>query len=294
MHIKNRYNKFIRKARKQKKAIKYLIKSFPQKKNPIKEDYIDSLGIYLFYWKYWDWSKLDNDEYENLGDYLSKVVVSHFMIKKKGEINLKSHTLYAIGSILGMRCQDAIVWGSGILNTSKHRMMNIKFSSLDIRAVRGPKTRQELLKLGKNCPAIYGDPAILMPEIFVPKIQTKKHKITLIRHYADENIIPDNFNINVLDIITKDYENFITEICQSELVISSSLHGIILAETYGIPAMLLLPKGANTFKYEDWYSSTDRFDVVIAHSIEEALTLKPMVLPDLSKMQKDLMNTFPL
>ena len=42
-----------------------------------------------------------------------------------------------------------------------------------------------------------------------------------------------------IDVKTSDYRKFITEICQSKLIISSSLHGIILAESYGIPAIFL-------------------------------------------------------
>ena len=41
---------------------------------------------------------------------------------------------------------------------------------------------------------------------------------------------------------------------KAKLVISSSLHGIILAETYGIPAILLMDKVTNNmFKYNDYY-----------------------------------------
>ena len=74
-----------------------------------------------------------------------------------------------IGSILGFRCQNAVVWGSGILNTNKKIRYRIKLSNLDIRAVRGPKTREQLVKLGKECPCVFGDPAVLLPYIYMPK-----------------------------------------------------------------------------------------------------------------------------
>ena len=78
------------------------------------------------------------------------------------------------------------------------------------------------------------------------------------------------------------------------LVISSSLHGIILAESYGIPAIFL---GQNMeyeiIKFYDWYYSTGRKNVVIANSLDDALQMTPMALPQLEEMQKNLMMAFP-
>ena len=125
-----------------------------------KTDYDLDDYVKLYYFKL-------SQESENLGDYLSKIVVSHFMTKSKRKRRRK--TLYAIGSIIGFRCQDAVVWGSGILSDHPSCKKYISASTLDIRAVRGPKTRQILLDCGKDCPEVYGDPAILMPLIYMPK-----------------------------------------------------------------------------------------------------------------------------
>lgn len=270
--------------------IKQSLKFFLQRltKNQTKKtDYALDGKVKLYYFK------LSKDS-ENLGDYLSKVVVSHFMPETKNNKKGKKRTLYAIGSILGFRCQDAVVWGSGILSNHPSYKKYISASKLDIRAVRGPKTRQILLGYGKNCPEIYGDPAILMPLIYKPKDTRKKHKYSLVLHYEHNKFsIPQNEDIEILDIKTTDYQQFIDKIVQSEVVISSSLHGVILAETYGVPAILLLKKEAIFFKFEDWYNSTGRYNILVARTVEEALTMSPMDLPDLSKMQQQLIESFP-
>lgn len=258
----------------------------PKKALPSSYDYVLNDHINLFYWRL-------SSHSENLGDYLSKVVVSHFMPPHQNSAKNKV-TLYAIGSVLGFRCQDATVWGSGILYKHTITQDRLRYSTLDIRAVRGPKTRQLLLDVGKDCPEVYGDPAILMPLIFKPENIVKKHRVSVVLHYAHENcLIPANLNCNLISIVTDDYESFITNIMESELVISSSLHGIILAETYGVPAILLSANKQRLFKYEDWYHSTGRYDIVIANSIEEALTMQPMPLPNLQKMQENLLKAFP-
>lgn len=268
------------------RIIKQVSSEKKNKGEAVSADYNLCNNLKLFYWKL-------SESSENLGDYLAKVVVTHFMPKKQVSQSCNCRTLYGIGSLLGLRCQDAIIWGSGMLNPTKLRLKRIKHSDLDIRAVRGPKTREQLLMLGKDCPTIYGDPAILMPKVFTPGVKEKVHDISLVMHYAHDFVIPDGLNINLIDIVTKDYENFIEQIVQSSLIISSSLHGIILAETYGVPAILLLEEKAPTFKYEDWYNSTGRYNIVIAHSIQEALSLKPMDLPNLKQMQENLLDSFP-
>lgn len=260
----------------------------PKRANPDPSDHKLNDHINLFYWQM-------SEQEENLGDYLSKVVVTHFMPQKASPAAGKSiKTLFATGSILGFRCQDATIWGSGMLYHHSIYLDRLRFSKLDIRAVRGPETRKLLLGIGKDCPEVYGDPAILMPLIFKPENVIKKHKVSIVLHYDHGNYaIPDGFECNMIDIVTKDYKSFITQIMESELVISSSLHGIILAETYGVPAVFLAPKKLRLFKYEDWYHSTGRYDIVVAKSIAEALMVQPMPLPDLEKMQQKLLQAFP-
>jgi pyruvyltransferase len=75
-------------------------------------------------------------------------------------------------------------------------------------------------------------------------------------------------------------------------VISSSLHGVIIAESYGIPARLLRVTEKNhLFKYQDYYLGTGRPHFQYATSVEEALRMggEPPFVCDLQK----LYETFP-
>ena len=197
--------------------------------------------------------------------------------------------LYAVGSIITAGCQDCTVWGSGLLNTRILNRLNNR--TLDFRAVRGPLTRIVLLDHGFEVPPVYGDPAILMPLLFNPIVE-KKFAKSLITHM--DECSEERYNgIHRINITTDDYETVIREIKESELIISSSLHGIILAESYGVKAVLLKPV-TDLFKYFDYYYSTKRYEFPIADSVEEARKIQPVDLPDLDIMRQGLMDAFPV
>lgn len=241
----------------------------------------------------------------NLGDELAPTIYS-WMLKRRGieqgTTTARSIHLMTVGSMIGAWNFDAVVWGSGIhLFDNLNKLYLLKgIQKFDVRAVRGPITRKALKASGHKCPEIYGDPAVLMPLIYTPDKRNKKYKNTIVLHYrADrewKERLQQYHELHCLEIGTKDYEYYINEMVSSEKIISSSLHGIILAETYGIPSVFL-----NTgeyvdealMKYYDWYFSTGRYSVKMARTIEEAVQMEPMTLPNLESMQKKLLNSFP-
>lgn len=231
-------------------------------------------------------------EAANVGDAISPVVVEH-MLKIKGINSRKSSTtkhLYAIGSVLGAGLQDATVWGSGILNTELSNRLRRR--KLDIRSTRGPLTAILLQEKGHRTPKIYGDPAILMSDIYKPKLAKKTTKYGLVMHMDQIQNVPRQKDTKIIDIQTKDYASFIDDINSVDIVISSSLHGIILAETYGKKAILLQPT-KDIFKYYDYYYSTGRTEFPIAQTIEEAKTITPAIVPDFTDMKRGLYSSFP-
>ena len=242
----------------------------------------------------------ENGEHKNLGDYLSKVVVEWMLAQKHLSLDTwvdGKRDIYAIGSILLMGHQNTTVWGTGMpFEPSKIRGLfhNRYCRKLDIRAVRGPLTRQTLLKLGHECPEIYGDPAILMPLIYTPKRREKIINRLIIPHFSMENMAAADQDCGqILSMKTNDYQYVIDTICSSEVVISSSLHGIILAEAYGVPAIFFQDRPERfNYKYADWYLSTGR-EMCVYAGVSEARTKRPMPLPNVNEMQQKLMNAFP-
>lgn len=239
-------------------------------------------------------------EMHNLGDELSAVVVE-YMLQKKG-LSLdspvrKTRHLYAIGSILFFGYQDATVWGSGLLTEPSWVRCFARgrlFRMLDIRCVRGPRTAKVMRKAGFQCPDVYGDPGCLMPLIYTPAVEKRLEYVVIPHHSKEEElrkILPAE---NIVSMATADYKAVIDQICSAKKVISSSLHGIILAEAYGVPAIFYQDRPASfSYKYADWYESTGRTQWPVTSDLREAIAMDVDFVPDLSKMQRDLMESFP-
>lgn len=200
-----------------------------------------------------------------------------------------------VGSILHADFFDATIWGTGNLNIKtisiiKERSYHRQF---DVRAVRGPLTKRVLESCEYIVPNIFGDPAILLPKIYEPKAIEKEYEESFIFHFRYKKNIS---GYNCIPITTNDYINFINEIVKSKKIISSSLHGIIIAEAYGVPALLLCEdiEKEDLFKYYDYYYSTKRYNINIATSIDEALKMDPMPLPEnLEELREGLIKSFP-
>lgn len=209
----------------------------------------------------------------NFGDHLSKIIVEKIVGRPVQLCPLKSpnKTLFAAGSILHYARNGDTVWGSGF---RENPMGENRFQKIDVRAVRGPRTRAYLLEKGIPCPEVYGDPAILMGTLF-PEFRKEK-KI------YDYIIIPNIAEIKAFEgyknvvIPTLPWEEIVQKINQSRFVIASSLHGIIVAESYGVPARLLKMTWLEPLlKYQDYYESTGRPAFTFAKSVQEALQMGP-------------------
>lgn len=249
------------------------------------------------------WDYYDNGKYPvNLGDYLGKVIVE-WMLEKKGlslndYVEKKKH-LITVGSGGLKMFQDATIWGTGIYgghtNKWSERFHNAKHRKLDIRAVRGPLTRDVYLDLGHKCPEIYGDPAILMPLIYMPKTIEKKHEYMIIPQYTQETWLRRYIRSeHVISMNTDDYKSVIDQIVSCKYVISSSLHGIILAESYNVPAIYFNGRpGRQQFKFKDYYLGTGRTKFPLVTSLVEAYDSYPPELPDLSELREGLLKSFP-
>lgn len=230
-------------------------------------------GLPLYYWR------MEKEKLYNFGDCMSvklleRIVGGPVEIYKKTRLDNKKKLL-AIGSIISFGIDDDVIWGSGINGKLLHPKF-YNFETLDVRSVRGPLTRQFLYDNFKiECPEVYGDPALLT-SYFFPEFKRKdypKYDYIIIPHYSEEHLFPKDLYPNAV-YPTDPFEEIIEKIVDSKLVVSSTLHGLIVAESWGVPArMLKITNQEPMFKYQDYYYGTNRFGFQFATSIEEALIM---------------------
>ena len=172
----------------------------------------------------------------NVGD-----AITPFLVEKiTGQLPIYAapqpeKVLLGAGSILNLAQAKNVVWGAGLAAFTDQVC-----AEADIRSVRGPLSRARAISCGASCPESYGDPALLLAGYIDPS-PTVGGRIGVIPHYADQQRAdwwyrqaedaPDVTIINVF----QDVESFVADVTACHFVFSSSLHGLIVADAYGIP-----------------------------------------------------------
>jgi pyruvyltransferase len=207
---------------------------------------------------YRGWVPLSWSRGKNWGDALSPVIVE--LLSGKPALHLAGlhHDRYlVIGSILGGANERAEVWGSGFIRQDE----SVIGRPRAVYAVRGPLSRALLLKQDIECPAVYGDPALLLPRFYNPKVP-KRYSVGVIPHYMDKGCTWLERYRHDAQVLILDIESGVPDVVRAvkscEVIISSSLHGLICADAYGVPnAWVQFSENVvgGDFKFRDYFLS---------------------------------------
>ncbi|MGI6879165.1 polysaccharide pyruvyl transferase family protein [Microbacterium sp. gxy059] len=234
-----------------------------------------------------------DDDGGNFGDELGPMLVRAIREQATEEPSPSpgpgAGRLISIGSVLHFARPGDVVWGAGV----NGKVRQVLTYPLDVRAVRGPYTRAVLLGHGIDVPEVYGDPALLLPDL-VPELA--KARGVGNRAHRDEVLVP-NLNDRALldagDVVDPrgDPRSVIRRILGASFVIASSLHALIVADAFGIPSRPLLSASEHPFKYVDYYAGTGRRGVRFASSPAEARDLGPVEPTEIDR--EALLSAFP-
>lgn len=184
----------------------------------------------------------------NYGDILTPFILNCFGIKYRYTRKEQCDSLF-IGSIANIARKGIRVYGSGFIRKDDKVCVHA-----DWQFVRGPLTRQMILDAGGKCPEIYGDIALLLPEFIKPF--EKKYDVGYTPHGEEYSLFPKGEH--KIQMYHPNVRHTTLEITRCRKIISSSLHGIIVAHAYGIPAAYVSMSNklsGDGMKFTDYYRS---------------------------------------
>lgn len=226
--------------------------------------------------------------FANLGDALSPIIVSalsglpiehqHFDAAK---------TRFACVGTIGQDLKGGTIhlWGTGIdaqkkvINQGRSSYQCPENTNFYVHALRGPFSAQVFANQGVNVPSVYGDPVWFLPSLIAPAPE-KQYELGVIVHLTELASLKDTTTLkekllryqipntlaSSIRIITtlvpptvEAIESKIKEITTCKRIISTSLHGLVIAETYGIPC-LYLRNGMKGASQVALYDEQERID----------------------------------
>lgn len=173
----------------------------------------------IYYWK----------GKKNFGDALTPLLIERFCHLPSVWTPPQEAELIISGSILEHMPPD---WEGVIAGAGKmHIFSDLDLSKANVLAVRGPLSASSF-----SASFVVGDPGLLADEL-VPN-QDKIYDLGIVPHWTDKtlehNPLFTKYSPKIIRV-DDDPIKVITEIAQCKKIVSSSLHGVILADAFGIP-----------------------------------------------------------
>jgi hypothetical protein len=198
---------------------------------------------------YW-WRKI-----KNFGDGLAPFLLDHFADADLEWADIADASIASIGSILE---HIPFQWAGYICGAGRLKEESvINVSHATIFALRGPLSARGI----KGNYAL-GDPGLLADELVGP--QEKKWDLGIVPHWKDNELAPRFTKLvrppSTIRVISPRGEplTVVTEIGACRKIVTSSLHGMITADAFGIPrrveistALMNSTEGGD-FKFRDY------------------------------------------
>ena len=250
-------------------------------------------------------------DHPNFGDALNPVLLERLFGVQPVWTDLHRAAMICVGSILqdvarvlrtgGNTVRAKHVWGSGYILDNEPP---IDTGRITYHAVRGEQTKA-YSNICQDIPL--GDPVVLSSFLLDAPVP-KKFAVGIVPHYGhrrrpDVLLVEHQPQVTIIDV-TADPIDIVAQIAACEFVYSSSLHGLVVADSLGVPNQWIefsSPLHGAGFKFADYYSSFGmtapaplRFDAsCVTTVIVDQLGSAYSPRPGLERMQKTLEQSFP-
>lgn len=196
---------------------------------------------------YWD------PDTKNFGDVLTPVILRHLGHELERVDRGVHGKVLAIGSVMNALRPGDVVWGTGVQHDRRYQ------STATFLAVRGPLTRSCID--GVTVPQVYGDPALLLPEVYNPEVEVA-HRVGIMPHFVDATPARKRYPDALYIDVRGGWRRVVRQMKACERIITTSLHGVIAADAYGIPVTWHASYSdalvSTNLKFQDYYLGTGR------------------------------------
>ena len=197
----------------------------------------------------------------NAGDAFGPLAAAHiarmrqmqlsFVSTGAGGVNQSASTIAVVGSIIQfIQKRGFLIWGAGLIGP----VCTDGLQRGDrVLAVRGPRSRDRLLLQHGINPLVLGDPALLAPELFplssllaAPATPVPSREVCFVIHSVDRSHMLQlcplcmqhlvNNYVSLAAGIENGIADFLRSLVTCKRVVSTSLHGVIFAHAFAIPA----------------------------------------------------------
>lgn len=212
----------------------------------------------------------------NFGDLLGPRIVTEILRRRHGgrlpSASQRGRRLLSVGSVLRLSRSGDVVWGTGM--NGKSLSQPLPTTNLDVRAVRGPRTASFLDSVGIKAPHVFGDPGLLVGTLWT------RGTFAAAAERSDVVVIPNLNDLSRMSVQdprlvqpTWPLNQVLTRIASASLVVGSSLHAIVIAEAFGVPARAVRSDEEPEFKYQDYFEGSGRYGVELSDSVEDAIAM---------------------
>ena len=168
----------------------------------------------------------------------------------------RSHVM-GIGSIAAKVSPHSIVMGSGLI---EHSRSSDLAKPVELFSVRGELTAEAF---GKR-PSFLGDPLSLIDLLLPLRVADSSDVLGIVPHILNYHLFKRHFESRPEVLVINpggEPVEVISAISRCRRIASQSLHGLIVADAYGIPNTWIAPSIGmlgGTFKFLDYFTTLDK------------------------------------
>jgi pyruvyltransferase len=207
------------------------------------------------------WWRFEQQSQRNFGDEISPLLVEEAFGRRCTWTWPHRCEIVAAGSIIELvremkGSNRPFLWGTGFMRDEDDHLDDREF---DVIAVRGTRSRDRVTN-GRERVAL-GDPGLLA-DCLLASAPAKKYRLGILPHFLDATVEEVDWlrrqdGVLVIDA-TDEPRRVVQDIARCETLLSSSLHGLIVADSVGVPNAHIRLSGnrfiGGMYKFRDYYS----------------------------------------